>query len=111
MSAISTDRAWFKKNPNANCRLRLPSPGEVETIMRRSHGAELAHEIVARGGDANCFNEDSRWMVLVVSIDRDTIIKMLTVQPISRPIGPPENDWTFNSVALMNRAFIEKLGA
>jgi hypothetical protein len=33
---ISTDRAWFKKNPSRNTRLRLPGKGEVEAIMRHS---------------------------------------------------------------------------
>jgi hypothetical protein len=105
----SIDRAWFKKNPNANCRVRRPAPGEVEEIMRRSHGA-LPYEIAALGGAVECPDPEKRWAILVVSVDPKTMMKMVTIQPMDAPDEPTEAGWSFYSIALMNRAFIVKLG-
>ncbi|SFK28856.1 hypothetical protein SAMN05444581_105126 [Methylocapsa palsarum] len=106
---ISVDRAWFKRNPNRNYRIRAPGEGEVETIMRSSHG-DLGYELAAiSGGLALPPSTGHSWRILVVSVSKDETLRMLVVRPDGAPDEPPELNFGFAAAIVFNRICIDRL--
>jgi hypothetical protein len=102
------DRAWFRKNGDANMRLRLPGPGEVERILKRILPAS-AYEIAMNGGVARTPDESTKWIVAVVKVDNETLLKMLVLRPKGWTKDPSEVGFTAFSAYFGQRAFIERV--
>jgi len=106
----NTDRQWFKKNPGRKTRVRLPGPGEIETIMKRSLPA-LAYEIAVQGGKLRPPpSPDVKWAVLVLNIGPDALLRMVALRPIDWTESTPDAD--FSSIIMMcgGNLVIDRIG-
>ncbi|WP_091686350.1 hypothetical protein [Methylocapsa palsarum] len=107
--AINLDRAWFKQNPNRNYRIRPPGEGEVEKIMRSSHG-DLGYELAANsGGLALLPTAGQSWRILVVSVSKCEMLRMLVGRPDGAPDEPPEPNFGFVTTIVLSRICIDRL--
>lgn len=110
MTIVSVDRAWFKKNPDSNLRVRRAGDGEVERIMKKTLPS-AGYEMVCPGGVALVPTEDAKWCIAVIRIDAEHILKMLVLRP---------EDWAEDTVQIGfeslvafcgSRVFIERVAA
>lgn len=75
----NTDRAFFKRNREANFRLRRSSPEEIEKIACRALGK------IPDGFASADFDDDHEWRVLVINAAPDMLFRMLVVRPKDEP--------------------------
>lgn len=74
------DSNWFESHSGRSHRLRRPRPGEVDELARKAlpPGATLVGPLQSPAGNVE-------WRVLVVKIDRKTMLRLLTLKRLRRP--------------------------
>lgn len=101
-----TDVAWFRRNRDANLRLRRPGEGEVEELARR-FGAGAYHDLAMAGGKLPPPTLDVEWQIAVIRADQSTIIRLLTLRKVDEPDAPAPEFSCF-AVAAFNRVAIDR---
>lgn len=101
----STDRAWFKKNPNSNMRLRRPVDGEVEELARRMH-ASAGYELALVGGKFPPPSADVEWFIMVINAGPDTLLRLLSLRTVGSD-ERPASEVSLYVVAIGDRVAID----
>jgi hypothetical protein len=107
MTDLQTDRAWFKKNPSTNVRLRKPVPGEVEEITKRAI-SEGAYEIAQRGGTFEPPAPHVRWMIMVINAAPGILLRMLALSDVNALEGNERDDFVLYAVLKGQRVILDK---
>jgi hypothetical protein len=84
MTTANTDRAWLRRHPKTNFRVRDPVDGELDRLFRASFGidSDFPSDVVPPLDAAHV------WRVLVAQIDDKTLLRM----PVMRPAQDSQED-------------------
>lgn len=109
MTTINVDRAWFKKNPRRNFRIRAGAPGEVEELFRR--GWEAAGYELAKGASFD-LGDDREYRVMIINAGPDTLLRMPVVRRKDAPdeVGADGEGSAAMTVVLGQRLVIDRIG-
>ncbi len=108
MTTTNADRAWLKRHPETNFRIRCPTEGELVKIFRASLrlGVEIGPDIVPP------LDAGHEWRVMVIKLDHQTLARI----PMIRDAGAPDEFLESGSggaaatIALCGRIVMDRIG-
>lgn len=103
MTTANTDRAWLRRHPKTNFRVRDPVDGELDRLFRASFGidSDFPSDVVPP------LDSGRVWRVLIVKLDEQTLARI----PVMRPALEEEDEGGFVGViSFRGKIFVDRIG-